>query len=190
MVLNLIPRKISLERKRENKMKKIGLTLLTAFIGGAMALGAYKLVENKYTAGMSFEDKQKVYLASNHYIPTGRMSASSGQLDFGQAAAEVTPAVVFIRTTYSNQQADDQQSEMQRMFGQMFGQRMPQQQPEMASGSGVIISPDGYIVTNNHVVDRAVKIEVVTNDHPDYKAKVSGTDPNTDLALIKIEGSN
>ena len=60
-------------------MKKIGLTLLTAFIGGAMALGAYKLVENKYTAGMSFEDKQKVYLASNHYIPTGRMSASSGQ---------------------------------------------------------------------------------------------------------------
>jgi len=60
----------------------------------------------------------------------------------------------------------------------------------MASGSGVIISPDGYIVTNNHVVDKAEKIEVVTNDHQDFKAKVIGTDPNTDLALIKIEGHN
>src|SRR5258708_40309726 len=74
------------------------------------------------------------------------------------------------------------------MFGQMFGQQVPQMQPQMASGSGVIISPDGYIVTNNHVVDKAVKIEVVTNDHQDFKAKVIGTDPNTDLALIKIEG--
>src|SRR6185503_4062552 len=101
---------------------------------------------------------------------------------------EVTPGVVYIRTTYSAQGADDQQSQLQQMFGQMFGQRMPQQAPEMASGSGVIISPDGYIVTNNHVVDKAVKIEVVTNDHRDFKAKVIGTDPNTDLALIKIEG--
>ncbi|HZY38986.1 MAG TPA: Do family serine endopeptidase [Mucilaginibacter sp.] len=169
-------------------MKKFGLTLLTAFIGGAMALGAYKLVENKYTSNMSFEDKQKVYLASNHYIPANVNVSSSGQPDFVQAAAEVTPAVVFIRTTYSNQAADNQQSELQQMFGQMFGQRMPQQMPEMASGSGVIISPDGFIVTNNHVVDKAVKIEVVTNDHRDFKAKVIGTDPNTDLALIKIEG--
>jgi len=166
-------------------MKKFGLTLLTAFVGGAMALGAYKVVEDKYAANMSFEDKQKVYFASNHLTPAPTV-ASSGQLDFTQAAAAVTPAVVYIRTTYGNQ-GNDQQSEMQQMFGQMFGQRIPQQ-VEMASGSGVIISPDGYIVTNNHVVDRAVKIEVVTNDHQDFKAKVIGTDPNTDLALIKIEG--
>jgi len=169
-------------------MKKFGLTLLTAFIGGAMALGAYKVVENKYASNASFEDKQKVYLASNHFTPASAGVASSGQPDFVQAAAEVTPGVVYIRTTYSAQGADDQQSQLQQMFGQMFGQRMPQQAPEMASGSGVIISPDGYIVTNNHVVDKAVKIEVVTNDHRDFKAKVIGTDPNTDLALIKIEG--
>ncbi|MFD2145148.1 trypsin-like peptidase domain-containing protein [Mucilaginibacter antarcticus] len=60
----------------------------------------------------------------------------------------------------------------------------------MASGSGVIISPDGYIVTNNHVVAKADKIEITLNDHRQFKAKVIGTDPNTDLALIKIEGSN
>jgi len=72
----------------------------------------------------------------------------------------------------------------------MFGQRQRQSAPAMASGSGVIISPDGYIVTNNHVVEKADKITVTTNDHRTFSAKVIGTDPNTDLALIKISGTN
>ncbi|MDB5007903.1 MAG: serine protease [Mucilaginibacter sp.] len=170
-------------------MKKFGLTLLTAFVGGAMALGAYKIVENKYAGNMSFEDRQKVYYTSNHLAPVtaNATTSSAGQPDFVQAAAAVTPAVVYIRTTYSNQGQDDQQSELQQMFGNMFGQRVRPQGVQMASGSGVIISPDGYIVTNNHVVDKAEKIEIVTNDHRNFKAKVIGTDPNTDLALIKIE---
>uniref|UniRef100_UPI0026008D44 trypsin-like peptidase domain-containing protein n=1 Tax=uncultured Mucilaginibacter sp. TaxID=797541 RepID=UPI0026008D44 len=170
-------------------MKKFGLTLLTAFAGGAIALGGYKIVENKYVHSMSFEDQQKVYYAtSNHLTPAAPNLSSAGQVDFTEAAAAVTPGVVYIRTTYSNRQSNDQQSELQQMFGNMFGQRSPQMAPEMASGSGVIISQDGYIVTNNHVVDKAEKIEVVTNDHQNFKAKVIGTDPNTDLALIKIEG--
>ena len=61
MVLNLSVKNKKHNKEREYKMKKFGLTLLTAFIGGAMALGAYKIVENKYAANMSFEDKQKVY---------------------------------------------------------------------------------------------------------------------------------
>jgi len=171
-------------------MKKFGLTLLTALIGGAMALGGYKLAENKYASNMSFEDQQKVYFASNHLTNPSSTVSSTGQVDFTQAAAAVTPAVVYIRTTYSSQAQDDQQSQMQQMFGQMFGQRggRIQSEPQMASGSGVIISPDGYIVTNNHVVDKAEKIEITTNDHRNFKAKVIGTDPNTDLALIKIDG--
>ncbi|MES2112039.1 MAG: Do family serine endopeptidase [Bacteroidota bacterium] len=174
-------------------MKKFGLTLLTAFVGGAMALGAYKVIENKYADNMSLEDKQKVYYAtSNHLTPATNTSnlSSAGQVDFTEAAAAVTPAVVFIRTTYGNQAADGQESQMQRMFGDMFGQRVRPSGPQMASGSGVIISPDGYIVTNNHVVEKAEKIEIVTNDHRNYTAKVIGTDPNTDLALIKIDGQN
>ena len=172
-------------------MKKFGLTLLTAIVGGAIALGGYKVVENKYASNMSFEDQQKVFFASNHLTPGANAMSASGQTDFEQAAAAVTPAVVYIRTTYAAQGSDDQQSQMQQMFGNMFGQQVrPQNQVQMASGSGVIISPDGYIVTNNHVVDKAEKIEVVTNDHQDFKAKVIGTDPNTDLALIKIEGHN
>ncbi len=169
-------------------MKRIGLTLLTAFVGGAMALGTYKLIENKYADNMSFDDKQKVYFASNHLSPG--ITSSAGEVDFTQAAAAVTPAVVYIRTTYASQ-ANGQQDMMQQMFGDMFGQRMPRQNtPQMASGSGVIIAPDGYIVTNNHVVDKAEKIEITTNDHRHFTAKVIGTDPNTDLALIKIDATN
>ena len=168
-------------------MKKFGLTLLTAFVGGAMALGSYKLIENKYADNMSFEDRQKVYFTSN---PSAPITSSAGEVDFTQAAAAVTPAVVYIKVTYSNDQSDDKQSELQQMFGNMFGQQMRPQGVQQASGSGVIIAPDGYIVTNNHVVDKADKIVVNTNDHRTFQAKVIGTDPNTDLALIKIEATN
>ncbi|WP_461449323.1 Do family serine endopeptidase [Mucilaginibacter sp.] len=168
-------------------MKKFGLTLLTAFIGGAMALGSYKVIENKYADNMSFEDRQKVYFTSN---PSAPITSSAGEVDFTQAAAAVTPAVVYIKVTYSNDQGDDKQSELQQMFGNMFGQQMRPQGVQQASGSGVIIAPDGYIVTNNHVVDKADKIVVNTNDHRSFQAKVIGTDPNTDLALIKIEATN
>ncbi|MEO3402478.1 Do family serine endopeptidase [Mucilaginibacter sp. CAU 1740] len=168
-------------------MKKIGLTLLTAFAGGAMALGVYKVIESKYSDNQSFEDKQKVYFTSNPSAPV----SSTGDLDFTQAAAVATPAVVYIRTTYTAKSSGGGQDQLEQMFGDMFGQRSrPQQGPQMASGSGVIISPDGYIVTNNHVVEKADKITVATNDHRTFSAKVIGTDPNTDLALIKISADN
>jgi serine protease Do len=169
-------------------MKKIGLTLLTAFVGGALALGAYKVIESKYADNLSFEDKQKVYFTSN---PTAPVVSSTGSLDFTEAAAAVTPAVVYIRTTYSSQaEGGSKQDQLEQMFGDMFGQRMRPQGPQMASGSGVIISTDGYIVTNNHVVDKADKITVATNDHRTFQAKVIGTDPSTDLALIKISATD
>ncbi len=167
-------------------MKKFGLTLLTAFVGGALALGSYKLIENRYSKSLSFEDRQKVFFTNNP-LTANKVSSSTGQVDFTEAAAAVTPAVVYIRTTYSNQQ---QNGQFQQFFGDMFGQRIAPQGPQMASGSGVIISTDGYIVTNNHVVDKAEKIEITTNDHRNFKAKVIGTDPNTDLALIKIEATD
>jgi serine protease Do len=170
-------------------MKRIGLTLLTAFVGGAMALGTYKLVEKKYADNMSIDEKQQVYFANNKL--SSAITSSAGEVDFTQAAAAVTPAVVYIRTTYTNTAQNSQQDQLQQMFGDMFGQRMPRQNtPQMASGSGVIISPDGYIVTNNHVVAKADKIDITLNDHRQFKAKVIGTDPNTDLALIKIDGAN
>ncbi len=169
-------------------MKKVGLSLMTAILGGAIAVGAYKMVEPKTTDAGTFEDRQKVYFASNHVAP---MMSSAGTVDFTQAAAAVTPAVVYIRTTYSSSQGGGGQDQMEQMFGDMFGMRRRQPSgPQKASGSGVIISTDGYIVTNNHVVDKADKIEITTNDHRQFSAKVIGTDPNTDLALIKISATN
>ncbi len=168
-------------------MKKIGITFLTACLGGAVAIGAYKLVENKYNEGLTFEEKQKVHFTNN---PTPAITSSTGNLDFTQAAAMVTPAVVHIKTTYSNTSKNSMsgQDPFGDMFEDFFGNRGRSQSPVMASGSGVIISDDGYIVTNNHVVEDADKIEVILTDKRSLEAKVIGRDANTDLALIKIEG--
>ena len=117
-------------------------------------------------------------------------------------AARVTPAVVNVAVTARNkQEAGGQQlpRDMQRFFGQggdpfgqFFGQRiMPQQREiEHGIGSGVVISPDGYIVTNNHVVDGAVDIRVTTTTRRILKAKLIGTDPLTDLAVLKVDAKN
>jgi len=170
-------------------MNKIGVTFLTACLGGAVAIGSYKLIESKLQDGGSFEDKQKVYFTNN---PSPTINSSSGELDFTQAAASVTPAVVHIKTTYNNDSGEGnsgRDKQMQDLFEDFFGGRRGSQGPAQGSGSGVIISDDGYIVTNNHVVDNADKIDVILPDKRSLVAKVIGRDANTDLALIKIEGS-
>src|SRR5215831_5656883 len=115
-------------------------------------------------------------------------------------AARVTPAVVNVEvTSRSKQEAADREGpeDMQQFFGGSgpFGQfspRMRQQQPQIehGMGSGVVISPDGYIVTNNHVVDGAVDIRVRTSDRRVLKAKLIGTDPLTDLAVLKVNATD
>jgi serine protease Do len=114
-------------------------------------------------------------------------------------AARVTPAIVNVAvTSREKQQAGTEgiPDEMQRFFGQQFGGRQPgqgmQAQPriEHGIGSGVIISPDGYIVTNNHVVESATEIKVTLSDRRILTAKVVGTDPLTDLAVIKVDATN
>jgi Do/DeqQ family serine protease len=172
-------------------MKKIGITLLTAFFGGAVAIGGYKLIEDKYSDNLSLEERQKVHFANN---PTNISSA--GDVDFVQAAGAVTPAVVHIQTTYdgsSRSGGSGGGDPMEDMFRDFFGTPQGggrQRAPQMASGSGVIVSPDGYIVTNNHVVENASKIEIIMTDNRSFTAKVIGTDPNTDLALVKVDAKN
>ncbi|MES2456622.1 MAG: trypsin-like peptidase domain-containing protein [Bacteroidota bacterium] len=166
-------------------MKRIGLIVFAAFIGGAAAIGGYKLLDRQGER-LSFADEQKVIFANNPKI------SSAGTVDFVEAAAAVSPAVVHIRTTYGNQSSDEGASPFGDAFEEFFGGggRRMQRAPRAASGSGVILTQDGYIVTNNHVVENADKIDVILSDRRKVSAKVIGKDPNTDLALIKVDASN
>lgn len=122
-------------------------------------------------------------------------------IDFEKAARSSVAAVVHIKTITKFKQTASRQHQ-RNPFGDMFGDDdvfrrffgdgsgNMSQPDQRASGSGVIISNDGYIVTNNHVVDGATEITVTLNDRKNYNAKVIGTDPNTDLALIRIDAKN
>lgn len=164
--------------------------MLAAFIGAAAAIAGYKLLEPKNSEMLSFADQQKVLFASNPKI------SSAGAVDFVAAAAAVSPAVVHIKTSYGSSSSEGQarSSSPFDMFDDLFGGggggRRMQRMPRAASGSGVILTPDGYIVTNNHVVDNADKIEVILSDKRKVSAKVIGKDANTDLALIKVDAND
>jgi len=122
--------------------------------------------------------------------------APSGIPDFTAAATSATPAVVHIKTKIKGGTVS---SKNRNPFGDLFGDDdpffqffggprvMPDQQ---ASGSGVIVSNDGYIITNNHVIDGASEINVTLANRKSYKGSVIGSDPNTDLAVIKIDANN
>ncbi len=107
-------------------------------------------------------------------------------VDFTQAAERSVEAVVHVKTKYYRQQ-----QYVDPFYHFFFGRPQQSQQPSaIASGSGVILSNDGYIVTNNHVIEDANEIEVVLNDKRTFAAQLIGTDPNTDLALLKIEATD
>ena len=122
-------------------------------------------------------DSSKVSFANNRNV----LASSMGDQDFVHAAALAAPGVVHIKTVYNGSLSDEPVD-----YSESFGS--PQDRVSRGSGSGVLITPDGYIVTNNHVVEKASQIEVVLPDRRTFRGKIIGTDPNTDLALVKIEG--
>jgi Do/DeqQ family serine protease len=121
-------------------------------------------------------------------------------VDFEEAASKAAPAVVHIKTLTKARQVvgtpGNKRNPFQEFFGDGFGDmfedrgNMDQSREQRASGSGVAITSDGYIVTNNHVVDGADELLVTLNNKKDYKAKVVGKDPSSDLAVIKIDAAN
>ncbi|WP_432714649.1 trypsin-like peptidase domain-containing protein [Pedobacter sp.] len=119
-----------------------------------------------------------------NYAISNRPRGNAGDLDFIIAASLTTPGVVHIKSTYNN--TSPQQKLLERIYGPGFGGNLP----SMSSGSGVILTEDGYITTNNHVVENATKIEVILADRREYVAELVGRDPNTDLALLKIKGKD
>ncbi|QHV98139.1 Do family serine endopeptidase [Spirosoma endbachense] len=167
------------------------LLALMALLSSVVTLAAYNL--------LGFNKRDVIFNESSPTPTiTGRLAALTGNGptatpgDFSTAAEAVTPMVVHIRTTMTRTVRQQQVPDIFRdFFGDDFGgNQRPRRQQGQASGSGVIISKDGYIVTNNHVVQDADEVEVIMTDKRSFKAKVIGTDPLTDLAVIKVEANN
>ena len=169
--------------------------LFVVFISAATAIGSvwgFSKYQRMQTAGMQESGK----LPANYASFYDKSTAPADALDFTAASASATPAVVHIKVeTKARKVTNNLPSSPfgdlfgDSPFGDFFGGPRIQTIPgQRASGSGVIISDDGYIVTNNHVVANADKISVTTSDKKNYKARLIGTDPSSDLAVLKIEG--
>ncbi len=128
----------------------------------------------------------------------GQSNASLQNATFTQVAKLARPAVVNISTTVKAEKHAPQRSPFfddpffRRFFGEEFERRFqPQESPrQQGTGSGVIVSQDGYIITNNHVVETGDEIQVTLSDKRNFDAEIIGTDPKTDLALLKIEAKD
>jgi len=154
-------------------MKRLSSLFLVSLLSGATTLGAYKLFIEKDVNGNSI-----VTQAPSSFGRTVGMSAES--IDFTSAAENAVHTVVHVknvsvRTVYNP------------IMEYFYGSRGGQQQEQIGTGSGVIISEDGYIVTNNHVIKDASELEVTLNNNKVYKAKLIGTDSKMDIALLKID---
>lgn len=157
-------------------MRKNMSIVLSAFAGGLMALGAYHFIVPVKTKVQIVQQQAPVrYTDGSIPPPTNK--------DFVMASEKTVNAVVHIKTTVKKKTTGYTDPFEQFFFGNPFRDHGPQ----LGSGSGVIITDDGYIVTNNHVIEGADEIEVTLNDKRTYKGKLVGNDPNTDIAVIKIQ---
>ncbi|MBL7967432.1 MAG: Do family serine endopeptidase [Prolixibacteraceae bacterium] len=187
-------------------MKKFGLLIIAAIIGSALTIGSFRLFE----AGSKKEIKIE-HISGTPVVGAAYTVNKQGEivpLEFTDVAKKVMPAVVHIKSTqvqnlknYSYRNYPDpfrdffDDDVFKHFFGPEYRFESPQQgqrgpQTRVGSGSGVIINADGYIVTNNHVIESADDIEVILDDNRVFKAKVVGTDPSTDLALLQIKADN
>lgn len=135
-------------------------------------------------------------IPSNYAKFDGTTGVANAPADFTAAAAAAIPATVHIKTK-TNAVATNNLPRSRNPFSDIFGDGFDdlfgdrsRSLPQMASGSGAIISEDGYIITNNHVIDGADDINVTLSNQKSFKAKLVATDPSSDLAIIKIEAKN
>ena len=173
--------------KMKNTFKKLLPFAFVGILSGATTVGALKYMDHD----ANNEDYSFFHQAKD--VSFAGFNATALGDDFTKASRSTVPAVVTIKN-YQNRAAGrmSEQDLFEQFFGESFGgggQKKQQNSENMPSGlgSGVIISPDGYIISNNHVVAGANKLEVVLSNRKTYIATLVGTDPNTDISLLKIE---
>jgi Do/DeqQ family serine protease len=158
-------------------MKRFSNLFLVSLLSGATTLGAYKLLFD--TNGYLAANKNGITTTATESY-NKKVGLSSEVVDFTEAAEKTIHSVVHVKNvsykTVSNP-----------MLEYFYGYKGGQSQEQVGTGSGVIISADGYIVTNNHVVKDASEIEITLNNKKSYKAKLIGTDSKMDIALLKID---
>jgi len=159
----------------------VGSGLLIALLGSIIGVGIYQ----------NFFEQKRIYIQQTTGKPIFSKYTSNTERvgmvpDFVPSAEVALPAVVHISSIY---EAKSNQNDLFFPFREFFGDESFEIPEGQASGSGVIISPDGYIVTNNHVIEDADQIEVTFYDNRSLRARVIGTDLTTDLALLKVEGT-
>jgi Do/DeqQ family serine protease len=150
-------------------MKKFGSLVLVSLLSGAVTLGTYKLFLEPKSTG-------KITLASPNY--NKNVSLGAENIDFTTAAENTIHAVVHVKNKTISKVP---------YLDFFYGYRGDREQTQIGTGSGVIITEDGYIVTNNHVIQNATELEVTLNNNKSYQAKLVGTDSKMDIALLKIE---
>jgi len=166
--------------------RRLGLTAFVLLL--AMVVAGWWLQPAEAEATKSSTQVPAIASAPAH-APAARVDS------YADIVSQAAPAVVTIRSERRVQQTAFGDDDPQSLFQQFFGRsapRMPQQRPRLegALGSGVIVNPNGYILTNNHVVSGAQDIKVELPDHRIFAAKVVGTDAPSDLAVVKVEATN
>lgn len=178
-----------MKRTTKNILVVGAIVLLSSGVAGLTTYSMMNNGKNEITTS-SYEDMFK----QNPNVKLAAFDAMDAQpVDLTLAAENSVHAVVHIKSTERSKTRTVQQ--MPDIFDFFFGegqgrQRQVQTEPRVGFGSGVIISKDGYIVTNNHVIDGADEISVTLNDNREFIGRIVGTDPSTDLALVKIEGND
>lgn len=164
-------------------MKRFGSLLLAAILGSVITIVATQSFLKQQAQGVKIEHVNGLPVSQVAY--TTNEKGEVVPLDFTGTAEKVTKAVVHIRSTQESRASENSQvPDAFRHF--FFDSPFENQMPRQSTGSGVIINRDGYIVTNNHVVEGSEIVQVTLSDNRELKAELIGTDPDTDLAVIKV----